>query len=309
VVSEHHGDTGAAKLPDEKHTVHVGTICHVGHDKYALTAALAKIGAIDQNCCVVDPPGPRGAIPADGSSCGGGDAGRPDDPILGPEAVPGELGAQLEILWHICARGIRYFAEKQDSHGTDLFQHMQHEVGLLASNVKPARAVTVADRDTLGREVRRIWIEWAMEQPDPKSSWLLPWEALSESDREVDRRIGEGVAAISAAVAPSAQLADPSDPSWIYRASVCGSQIASEILKDALPVRGDGVGKNHLRWMADQIANRKLDSETKACRWLGYLQGSLVTQGLSTLECEKLRNLDSRAGAIALVREDLAGTR
>lgn len=307
-MSEQHGDVDAAKSPDEKHTVHVRTICHVGHDRYGLAAALAKIGAINQNCCV-DPSGPKIAIPSDGPSCVDDDAGQPDDPILALERAPGELGAHLEILWRICARGIRYFAEKRDSHGTDLFQHMQHEVGLLASSVKPAEAVTVADRDTLGREVRRIWIEWTMEQPDPKSSWLLPWEALPESGREVDRRIGEGVAAIAATAALSAKHVDQSDPSWIDRASVCGSQIAGEILRDALPIRGEGAGKNHLRWMADQLAERKLASETKACRWLGYLQGSLVTQGLSTLEREKLRNLDSRAGAIELVREDLAETR
>jgi hypothetical protein len=46
-------------------------------------------------------------------------------------------------------------------------------------------------RDSLGRRVREVWIAWAREQPNPKASWLKPWEALSEADREVDRRIGE----------------------------------------------------------------------------------------------------------------------
>lgn len=32
---------------------------------------------------------------------------------------------------------------------------------------------------------------WAREQPNPKPSWLVPWEELSEPEREVDRRIGE----------------------------------------------------------------------------------------------------------------------
>ena len=50
-------------------------------------------------------------------------------------------------------------------------------------------------RETLGKLVRQVWIEWAKEQPNPKASWLVPWERLSESDREVDRRIGENVAA------------------------------------------------------------------------------------------------------------------
>jgi hypothetical protein len=47
------------------------------------------------------------------------------------------------------------------------------------------------DREQCGRIVRRVWVEWAREQPNPKPSWLLPWEELSEPDREVARRIGE----------------------------------------------------------------------------------------------------------------------
>src|SRR5690348_3786887 len=98
-MSEQNGDAGAAKSPDEKHAVRMQS--SEGRDKYALAAALAKIGAINRDCCVEQ--GPEIAIPADGSSCVDGDAGQPDDPILGLEAVPGELGAQLEILWRICA--------------------------------------------------------------------------------------------------------------------------------------------------------------------------------------------------------------
>lgn len=51
-----------------------------------------------------------------------------------------------------------------------------------------------ANRERLGRLVREVWIEWAKEQPAPKPSWLVPWEGLSEPDREVDRRIGERLA-------------------------------------------------------------------------------------------------------------------
>lgn len=50
------------------------------------------------------------------------------------------------------------------------------------------------NREALGRLVREIWIEWAKEQTHPKPSWLLSWEEISESDREVDRRIGERLA-------------------------------------------------------------------------------------------------------------------
>lgn len=47
-----------------------------------------------------------------------------------------------------------------------------------------------ADGEALGRKVRDEWIAWAKEQPNPKPSWLVPWEGLSEPDRDVDRRIG-----------------------------------------------------------------------------------------------------------------------
>lgn len=48
-------------------------------------------------------------------------------------------------------------------------------------------------REELGKIVREEWIAWAKEQPNPKPSWLVPWEGLSESDKEVDRRIGSAL--------------------------------------------------------------------------------------------------------------------
>ncbi len=49
------------------------------------------------------------------------------------------------------------------------------------------------DRDALGRIVRDAWIEWALSQPNPKPSWLVPYDDLSEPDKEADRQIGEAV--------------------------------------------------------------------------------------------------------------------
>lgn len=46
-----------------------------------------------------------------------------------------------------------------------------------------------AEQERLGRIVRNVWIAWAIEQPNPKPSWLLPWEGLTEPERDVDRRI------------------------------------------------------------------------------------------------------------------------
>lgn len=48
----------------------------------------------------------------------------------------------------------------------------------------------------LGRLVRSVWIEWAKEQPNPKPSWLVPWEELPPEQQEVDRRIGLKVAEV-----------------------------------------------------------------------------------------------------------------
>jgi hypothetical protein len=48
-------------------------------------------------------------------------------------------------------------------------------------------------RDTLGRVVRDAWVVWAKTQPAPKPSWLVPYEALAEPDKEADRQIAEAV--------------------------------------------------------------------------------------------------------------------
>ena len=48
-------------------------------------------------------------------------------------------------------------------------------------------------RDRLGRRVREIWIVWAREQPNQKASWLVPYDDLTEPEKEVDRRIGAAI--------------------------------------------------------------------------------------------------------------------
>jgi hypothetical protein len=51
----------------------------------------------------------------------------------------------------------------------------------------------VENREEGGRLVRIAWIEWAQQQPNPKPSWLVPWEGLSEEDKEADRQIWEKI--------------------------------------------------------------------------------------------------------------------
>jgi len=60
------------------------------------------------------------------------------------------------------------------------------------------------DRETGGRLVRKVWVTWAKEQPNPKPSWLVPWEELSEPDREVDRRIFEACFVLAVAAGKGA---------------------------------------------------------------------------------------------------------
>lgn len=50
------------------------------------------------------------------------------------------------------------------------------------------------DRETLGRFVREAWVRWAETQQNHKPSWLVPYDDLSEPDKEADRQIGENLA-------------------------------------------------------------------------------------------------------------------
>ncbi len=60
-----------------------------------------------------------------------------------------------------------------------------HYISLKASpNLSP---------DDLGRIVREAWIKWAKDQPNPKSTWLVPYDKLDETDKEADRMIGEAI--------------------------------------------------------------------------------------------------------------------
>jgi len=74
--------------------------------------------------------------------------------------------------------------------------------GLCAVHCPGHPAVTNAEilalarmpRELLGRQVRVKWVQWAQQQqPDPKPSWLEPYDALSEADQEADNQIGESL--------------------------------------------------------------------------------------------------------------------
>ena len=55
--------------------------------------------------------------------------------------------------------------------------------------------MTPADRDRLGRVVRKARAAW-VEQQGFSSTWVIPWNEMAEIDREADRRIAEAVARV-----------------------------------------------------------------------------------------------------------------
>lgn len=60
---------------------------------------------------------------------------------------------------------------------------------------RKVEGLIIKTAEELGKLVREVWIQWAREQPTIKEHWLTPWECLSESDKEVDRRIGLAIQA------------------------------------------------------------------------------------------------------------------
>jgi hypothetical protein len=72
-------------------------------------------------------------------------------------------------------------------------------------------------------------------------------------------------------------------------------QIDSDHLNPGWPVErsDDGRGVPHLRWMLKQIISSPEMSQDKAMRWLGYVQGALVTTGQTTLE--QMKEVSRRA--------------
>lgn len=78
---------------------------------------------------------------------------------------------------------------------------------------------------------------------------------------------------------------------WTERAAEAAQEIINDCyLRGVAPVQNSlGEGPEHLHWMCRELLKREM-SPTKACRWLGYLQGQLILMGLSSLDAEKARN-------------------
>jgi hypothetical protein len=96
--------------------------------------------------------------------------------------------------WGKCddAPGIEWLTDKIMQFGGEI-----DPPGNLAAADAPATP-PVPNRDYGGRLVREAWVRWARTQPDPKSSWLVPYEELSEPDKEADRQIAEALWSVRA---------------------------------------------------------------------------------------------------------------
>lgn len=58
---------------------------------------------------------------------------------------------------------------------------------------KPRAPKAQPAREELGKLVRRVWVNYCIEIGDWKPSHIAEWDALNESDKEIDCRIGEAV--------------------------------------------------------------------------------------------------------------------
>lgn len=114
---------------------------------------------------------------------------------------------------------MRRLDELREGHRLDVLKpHEQREYVALLERELAGKADTipppfdlVALGEVLGRRVRELWVDWATRQPNPKPSWLVSWDDLSESEREVYREIGLGIAAMFGHV-PSVEAATSEQP-------------------------------------------------------------------------------------------------
>jgi hypothetical protein len=92
---------------------------------------------------------------------------------------------------------------------------------------------------------------------------------------------------VSSTVCPTEEKSLPIDEvKW-----VCNSLLTLKCFNSITAVREDIPTLNHLVWMIQEIkTNQETWSEGKVGRWLGFIQGVLCFQGITTIEKERKRN-------------------
>lgn len=78
------------------------------------------------------------------------------------------------------------------------YRQLNAPTGILVVGEAPNDEIKI-DRDVLGREVRKVWVEFCREIGDNKPAHLADFDEISDNDQEVDRRIGERIALLTAA--------------------------------------------------------------------------------------------------------------
>lgn len=94
------------------------------------------------------------------------------------------------------------------------------------------------------------------------------------------------------------------EPNWIDRAAWIAREIrepARNSLGDVIEDRDpEGQSGPHLLWMLEELSARRVGSETKTCRWLGYAQALAIQYGILDLERAKQLNLRSKTEALLI---------
>lgn len=95
---------------------------------------------------------------------------------------------------------------------------------------------------------------------------------------------------------------------WTQKAAAVATAILNGIgLALPPPARGDGRGEAHIHWMLLELQKAEM-SPTKACRWLGYVQCYLVTNGVLNLDDAKVLNQRAGDGTLPAPARDLVLT-
>jgi hypothetical protein len=165
-------------------------------------------------------------------------------------------------------------------------------------NAKP-QAVTLDDAgsEALGRLVRRVWVEFAKTQPNPKPHHLLPWEDLDEPNKEVDRLIGRAVATAAIESAFEAVMRQPVSAPDERRAMVAEARRSLRIAPavEAPP----GYRTHHVECRGPAVLaveDEPLDNECDNC---GADMNSIATTADICWDCWRAHEADVRSAVEA----------
>lgn len=142
------------------------------------------------------------------------------------------------------------------------------------------------DRDDLGRKVREAWVHWARQQPNSKPSWLVPYDDLSEADKEADRQIGEAL---------TAELYELGEGLEKWGDEQAARADAAEAQLNALPMKLVGYGRDAGRLVRVEVLDgtERVDlfRPNSAAQSIpaAFAEASLATARADGIEVERLR--------------------